>query len=173
MLYQVRQVPNARLRSIHERLALFVKLAGFSGTVRMTIHRPIWRKRYQQVINYVPTNEGAHRKFPDTQGIVGKCIADPSHVYIENFPDETAYSTLMVQRYGYSVEQSMKRAIDRRSYYAHPLVRDGKLIAVLFVDSTHCGEFPANRSLEVDGLCDELSREIAELLPKRRINRKM
>lgn len=162
--YQFLIVPRRRILTVRDICKSFMSLAEFDAKTRLTLHRPISRGRYQQVFDYLPNGAGARRKFPRSEGIVGKCINEPG-VLIQNFADDHDYEISMVEDYGYSVETSRRRSTDRRSYFAAPILDGKRVVAVLYLDSVTQGAFPNHKKLGIEMLMDDILRQIGELLP--------
>ena len=88
---------------VRAQLSLLMTLTPFEDVhgLRCTYHVPIWRKRFVQTCDYIPTGGGGRRKFSRTKGIIGAAFEEKK-VLVENFSSDEEYRRQMVQKYNYT-----------------------------------------------------------------------
>lgn len=119
-----------QLKYIHKRCNFPNK-----ADVRGTFHKVIWNKNFTQYVNYYPDNTGINRKKKRHKGIIGRSY-QYKECFVENFIDDKAYRTQMVEKYSYESNDMKRISTDRKSYFACP-VKDTQtnVYGVFFFDA--------------------------------------
>lgn len=119
-----------------------------------------------QLTDYVGSDGGKKGRITHiNQGVIGRC-ARTKQLETVDFANEAEYSELMVREFGFTAAEAEKHTKRGRSYLAYPLLKDNKLVGVLYFFSTEPQVFPlAARNLQLTDVAREIVNdlEIAQL----------
>lgn len=125
----------------------FYEQCGFDkeSDVKITIHRrlKINKEKYEQYIDYHPHGTKRGRKHPVGKGIVRKAFTASMGEFTENFSDKQDKLTRLKQDYNYNDDEAREKLNDEEvSYYCCPIMDDGKVWGVLYLNAKTYGTFP-------------------------------
>jgi GAF domain-containing protein len=102
-----------------------------------------------QLTQYRGRLGGKRWRFTDaTKGIVGRCLRTGRPEWV-NFNSEAEYENRMVTEFGFTKDELSQHTKEARSYWAHPIHSDNKLIGVLYFFSTETQIFPVAVSTDI------------------------
>jgi len=107
--------------------------------VRVTLWVPKDKKNLEQIIPYCPTGGGAGRVINNTKGIIGKAYRTKTTILDvlnkETTSTSESFQKYMIDKYGFSSEEVIRLAQDRKLYYALPLKDKEEVAGVVYLDS--------------------------------------
>lgn len=128
--------------------------------VRLTFHRPTKRK-YKQMINYIPNGNGKNRTWDSNKGLVGKCI-EKKRLVVESFDSDEEFKEKMIRKYNYSADEIKEISPERKSYLCYPILNDTVVEGILFFDSVQPNTFNNNKNDYKNKLIQKVSRAIQD-----------
>jgi hypothetical protein len=114
--------------------------------LRVTIHRVIDDKdhrafKVRQLVAYVPAgsssarDQGKGREMPSRCGIVGRAITRRKPVGLVRSGAFDDYVKVMCDEYGFLPDEARQLTPDRHAFLAIPLMRGGRVVGVVYLDS--------------------------------------
>jgi len=150
--------PYGKVRLIGTILPSIHRVLGLDQKERITVHylTSSRAEQYEQLTDYYPTMVGRGRRFSFSHGITGQCFKSPQpRCY--SVPEGEDFDQAMKERWSFSADALPRLTQDRRSFYSHPIGREGAYArAVLYMDSPNPNRFS-------DDTCDEISTRIEGL----------
>jgi hypothetical protein len=140
--------------------------------LRITVHRVVKKRRYQeaigyqQITNYIGGKQsGLGRMFPVRMGIIGlvERYRSPYAAVCES-DDPSAFQKEMVQAWGYNWDEAKALTPDRKSWHAVPITdgKDGPVIGIVYCDSVDRSFFDPN----IQETVIEHSKNLAEIVSR-------
>ncbi len=125
---------------IDKLLPIIHRALELGATDRITIHYVLSRERYQQLVNYHPTNAGRGREFSFSHGIVGHVIKN-GKPYAWSIPAAQTFEQAMGDRWSFTQDEMSRLTRERASFLAYPIFVAGSVRAVVFLDSSDAARF--------------------------------
>jgi hypothetical protein len=126
------------IRHFHEQMGFDAK-----ADVRITIHKKLSKTHYEQFVDYYPRGAKSGKKHEIKKGIVKYAFESASGEFTENFVDKQQKQRLLVERYNFRAEEASQQLNDNEmSYYCCPIMDDGSVWGVLYMNATEPGTFP-------------------------------
>lgn len=138
-----KQESRVYYNDVRNQLSLIYDFLNFNKNdeVRCSFHKPVFRKKLKKVVGYIPNPSKEGEKLDDNKGIAGLVFHDKL-ILTENFHDDQEYRNLMVSNYKFTNDEMQKRSINKRSYFAFPLINENNDVkGVIFFDSNVEGTF--------------------------------
>ena len=128
--------------------------------VRLTFHKPS-KKKYKQMINYIPNGNGKDRTWNSNKGLVGVCI-EKKKLVVESFNSDEEFKNKMITKYNYSASEIQEISPERKSYLCYPILNDTIVEGILFFDSVQPNVFNNNADDYKNKLIQKVSRAIQD-----------
>jgi hypothetical protein len=137
--------------------------------VKVSVYSPVDERpedAFVQVLDYQGGFGGPRwRLTPCTKGIIGRCLRTCQPEFV-NFSTVEEYNDRMVREFGFTPKETKERTMSARSYWAHPVLMDSDLVAVIYLFSTEPQVFP--KAADISNL-NQSARHIASLLHAARV----
>ena len=114
-----------------------------SKEVKITIHKKINEKYYDQYIDYYPSGTRRGRRHEIKKGLVRYAFTNANGEFTENFTTKEEKLIKLVDKYNFRREEAEEQVKDgEMSYYCSPIMDDDKIWGVLYMKSKCSGTFP-------------------------------
>lgn len=101
-----------------------------------------WEPALVQVTKYSGRLGGPPWRFTGTlKGVVGRCVRTGKPEWV-NFSSFDEYRIRMVSEFGFTNEEFQRLTGEARSYWAHPVFRDERIVGVMYLFTTEVQVFP-------------------------------
>jgi len=148
-----------------------------SDRMRTTVHVPdiIFQDYLYQLLDYYPRGEGAHRRFSQRYGIIGRSWrSNESHGTGDAFADAQGKEQALVEQWGMTRQEAHGKLKAKPSCLSVLLRSNGLMVGILYLDSDLSDAFGITsaaqtlaKSLETDSLvkalCVAVGRTMAPL----------
>jgi hypothetical protein len=132
--------------------------------LKVSVYSPIDERpedAFVQVLNYQGGFGGSRwRITPCTKGVIGRCLRTCQPEFV-NFSTVDEYNERMVKEFGFTPKEAKERTMSARSYWAHPVLMQNDLIAVIYLFSTEPQVFP--QAADITSL-NQSARHVSNLL---------
>jgi hypothetical protein len=135
-----------RPHNMHLLLKYFYEQCEFDkqDDVRITIHRKLNKDTYEQYVDYIPLGSKRGRRHPVRKGIVRKAFTTTQGEFTENFSSPQEKLDKLKMEYNYTHDEAREKVNDGEvSYYCCPIMDDGRVWGVLYMNSKTHGTFPS------------------------------
>ena len=129
--------------------------------VRITIHKKISNSTYKQFIDYYPNGAKRGKTHEIKKGIVKYAFTQTQGEFSENFETIEEKIEKLIKKYNFRKEEADQQVKDGElSYYCCPIMNDGKIWGVLYMNSKKLYTFPIQNEL----LNSQLSKNVKVLI---------
>ena len=116
--------------------------------VRITIHKKINESRYKQHVDYYPSGAKRGKTHEIKKGIVKYAFKQTQGEFSENFVTIEEKVEKLMNKYNFRKEEADQQVSDGElSYYCCPIMDDGKIWGVLYMNSKTLYTFPKQEEL--------------------------
>ncbi len=125
------------LRHFHHQMGFDAQ-----ADVRVTIHRKLSETHYEQFVDYYPHGAKRGRKHEIKKGLVKFAFQGAQGQFSENFTDPQRKHELLVSKYNFRANEATAQLNDgEMSYYCSPIMDDGRIWGVLYMNAKLPGTF--------------------------------
>ena len=116
--------------------------------VRITIHKEINNTSYKQHLDYYPSGAKRRKTHEIKKGIVKYAFTQTQGEFSENFDTVEEKIQKLMNKYNFRKDEADQRVSDGElSYYYCPIMDDGKIWGVLYMNSKILYTFPKQEQL--------------------------